>query len=176
MHQSSDTPAGQAATAAVAMPHPCPAAAMDQDGYPVRWTGRQAVVTLPQHMDESNAGQIREELLLVINRGATELIADLTQTDSCDHTGAEAVAHAYQRAAAAGTQLQLVVTAPAVRRVLTLNGLDRLIPVYPSLAAAIATGAPAAQVAVTPGPASRAPRKPEDRDRAVARGGRHDAP
>ena len=36
----------------------------------MRWTGQQAIVTLPQHMDESNAGQIREELLLVINRGA----------------------------------------------------------------------------------------------------------
>lgn len=47
----------------------------------------KAIVTLPQHMDESNAGQIREKLLLVINRGATELIADLTQTDSCDHMG-----------------------------------------------------------------------------------------
>jgi anti-sigma B factor antagonist len=114
---------------------------MDKDGSPVRWTGRQAIVTLPQHMDESNAGQIREKLLLVINRGATELIADLTQTDSCDHMGAAAVARAYQRATAAGTQLRLVVTAPAVQRVLTLNGFDRLIPVYPSLAAAIAAGA-----------------------------------
>jgi anti-anti-sigma factor len=144
MYQSSDTLAGQASTAAVAaMPHPCPAAAVDKDGSPMRCTGRQAIVTLPQHMDESNAGQIREKLLLVINCGATELIADLTQTDSCDHMGADAVACAYQRAAAAGTQLRLVVTAPAVHRVLTLNGL---IPMYPSLAAAIAAGAAAAPV------------------------------
>lgn len=164
MYQSSDTLADQASNAAVAaMPHPCPAAAVDMDGSPVRWTGRQAIVTLPQHMDESNAGQIREELLLVINRGATELIADLTQTDSCDHMGADAVARAYQCAAAAGTQLRLVVTAPAVHRVLTLNGFDRLIPMYPSLAAAIAAGAAAAPVPVTPGlgyPARRATRRP----------------
>ncbi len=164
MHHSSDTPAGQAVIAAVAMPHPCPATAMDKDGYPVRWTGRQAIVTLPHHMDESNAGQIREELLLVVNRGATELIADLTQTDSCDHMGADAVARAYQRAAAAGTQLRLVVTAPAVRRVLTLNGLDRLIPVYPSLVAAIAAGASAARVLVTPGPGIPRAAQPEDLD------------
>lgn len=176
MYQSSDTLAGQAATAAVAaMPHPCPAAAMDKDGSPVRWTGRQAIVTLPQHMDESNAGQIREKLLLVINRGATELIADLTQTDSCDHTGADAVARAYQRAAAAGTQLRLVVTAPAVQRVLTLNGFDRLIPVYPSLAAAIAAGAPGAPVPVTPGSGIPRAAQPEDLDRAAVRGGGHDA-
>ena len=175
MYQSSDTLAGQAATAAVAaMPHPCPAAAMDKDGSPVRWTGRQAIVTLPQHLDESNAGQIREKLLLVINRGATELIADLTQTDSCDHMGADAVARAYQRATAAGTQLRLVVTAPAVRHVLTLNGFDRLIPVYPSLAAAIAAGTPAAPVPVTPGSGIPRAAKSEDLDRAPARGGGHD--
>jgi anti-anti-sigma regulatory factor len=41
-----------------------------RDIYPVQWTGRQAVVTLPEHIDVSNAGQIREELLSVINRGA----------------------------------------------------------------------------------------------------------
>ena len=33
------------------------------DIYPVRWTGRQAVIALPEHIDVSNAGPIREELL-----------------------------------------------------------------------------------------------------------------
>jgi hypothetical protein len=51
----------------------------------VRWAGPQAVVTLPQRMDQSNAGQIRKELLAVINRGARALIADMTATVSCDH-------------------------------------------------------------------------------------------
>jgi hypothetical protein len=32
------------------------------DTYPVRWIGRQAVVALPEHIDVSNASQIREEL------------------------------------------------------------------------------------------------------------------
>lgn len=49
---------------------------------------------------------------------------------SCDYAGADAVVRAYRRAAASGTQLRLVVTATIVRRVLGVNGLDRLIPVY----------------------------------------------
>ena len=110
------------------------------DTYPVRWMGRQAVVALPEHIDVSNASQIREELLWVINRGAVALIADMTGTLSCDHSGADAVMRAYQRALASGTQLRLVVTAPIVRRVLGISGLDRLIPVYPSLEAATAAG------------------------------------
>ena len=61
---------------------------MAEDTYPVQWTGRQAVVTLPQDIDSSNADQIREQLLWIINRAAAVLIADLTGTISCDYSGA----------------------------------------------------------------------------------------
>ena len=118
---------------------------MPKDSHPVRWVGRQAVVTLPEHIDVSNAGPIREELLSVINRGAAALIADMTETLSCDYAGADAVVGAYQRTVTTGTQLRLVVTARIVRGVLSLNGLDRLIPIYPSLEAATAAGTPAAE-------------------------------
>ena len=69
----------------------------------------------------------------------------MTATLSCDHAGADAVVRAYQRALVTGTQLRLVVTAHIVRRVLSLNGLDRFIPIYPCLEAAIAAGAPAVE-------------------------------
>lgn len=115
-------------------------AGMSEDSYPVQWTGRQAVVALPEHIDPSNAGQIREQLLLVINRGAAPLIVDMTATASCDHAGADAMMRAYQRTVASGTQLRLVVTAQVVKRVLSVNGLDHLIPVHPSVQVAIAAG------------------------------------
>jgi anti-anti-sigma factor len=126
--------------------------AVSEDTYPVEWTGRQAAVTLPEHVDVSNTDEIREELLSVINRGATALIVDMTATVSCDHAGAEAVERAYRRAIVSGTQLRLVLTAPIVRRVLGVNGLDRLIPMYPSLEAAVAAGGPDAAVPVAPKP------------------------
>ena len=128
---------------------------MINDTCPVRWMGRQAVVVLPEHIDVSNASQIREELLWVINRGAVAVIADMTATLSCDHSGADAVTRAYQRAVASGTQLRLVVTAPIVRRVLAINGLDRLVPVYPCLEAATAAGTPT--VPSAPNGAARMP-------------------
>jgi len=106
----------------------------------VQWTGRQAVVTLPQDIDSSNADQIREQLLWIINRGAAVLIADLTETLSCDYSGADALVRAHHRALANGTELRLVVAVEVVRRVLSLNGLDRLIAVYPDLDAAVAAG------------------------------------
>ena len=107
----------------------------------VQWTGRRALVTLPRHIDSSNAGQICEQLLWIINRGAVVLIADLTGTASCDYSGADALARAHHRAVVNGAVLRLVVTADVVRRVLSINGLDRRVPVYPDLDAALAAGA-----------------------------------
>jgi len=129
-------------------------AAVLKDLDPGRWTGRQAVVVvvaLPECIDESNAGQIQDQLLLVIKGDATVLIADMTATTSCDHSGADAVAFAFQRAVVSGTELRLVVTAPTVSRVLSLRGLHPLVPIYPSLQAA--TGAIAS--AVTPAEVAR---------------------
>jgi len=111
---------------------------MTEDACPERWLGQQAVVTLPEHIDRSNAGRVREQLLLVINRGAVVLIADLAATISCDYSGADALVRAYHRAAASGTELELVVMSGVVRRVLALSGLDRLVSVYPTVEAAIA--------------------------------------
>jgi anti-anti-sigma factor len=111
---------------------------MRDDPFPVEWVGRRAIVAFPGHVDVSNVGRLRDRLLAVINRGATVLIADMTQTVSCDHSTVDAVARAYQRAAINGTQVRLVVTAPAVRRVLSIEGLDRLVPIYPSLQTATA--------------------------------------
>ena len=114
---------------------------MPDEEFPVRWAGRQAIVTFPAHIGVSNASQLSDRLLAVINRGAEVLVGDLADTQSCDHSAVAAVARACQRAAINGTRVQLVVTAPAVRRVLAIEEVDRLVPIYPSLEAALATGA-----------------------------------
>ena len=115
---------------------------MFEDPYPVHWMGRQAVVALPEHIDVSNASEIREELLSVINRGAATLIADMTATLSCDQSGADAVMRAYQRALASGTQLRLAVTAQIVRRVFDAYGMLAADLGLPSLEAATRPGRP----------------------------------
>ena len=115
-----------------------------EDIYPVRWAGRQALVALPEHIDVSNAGQIREELLSVINRGAEAMIVDMTATISCDQAGADAVARANQRAVVSRTELRLVVTSGVILRLLGMTGVGRLVPVYPSVEAALAARSPVA--------------------------------
>jgi anti-anti-sigma factor len=120
-----------------------------EDVDPVRWTGRQALVALPEHIDTSNAGQIREQLLSVIDQGAETLIVDMTATISCDHAGGDAMARAYQRAVADHTELRLVVTSAVVLRMLGMTDIGRLVPVYPSVATALAVRSLAASAALT---------------------------
>jgi anti-anti-sigma factor len=131
-----------------------------KDIYRVRWAGRQAVVTLPEHIGASNAGQIREELLSVISRGAETVIADMSTTISCDQAGADAVVRACQRAVISGAQLRLVVTTRITWRMLSLGGLDGLVSIYPSLDAAVAAGPPDGNGAAVP-PAEQAHRSLE---------------
>jgi anti-anti-sigma factor len=108
--------------------------------FPVEWAGQQAIVTAPGHIDVTNVARFREQLLSLINRGAAVLIVDMAATASCDHTAMDAIARAYQRAAVSGTQLRLVVTASVVRSVLGIEGLDRLVSIYPTVEAAAAAG------------------------------------
>jgi len=77
------------------------------------------------------------------------VIADMSATVWCDQAGVDAVAQAYLRAAASQAGLRLVICAPEVQRLVSADGLDRLIPVYASLEAALA-GAPDGQGTVDP--------------------------
>jgi anti-anti-sigma factor len=113
---------------------------MPDDQFAVQWRGRQAIVAFPAHVDVSNVDQLRDRLRSVIDRGAAVVVADMSGTLSCDHAAADTLARSCQRAAVNGAQLRLVVTAPAIRRVLGIEGLDRLVSIYPSLEAAEAAG------------------------------------
>jgi len=104
----------------------------------VRWLGQVAVVTLPAEIDVVNGDEVREDLLTVLNRGPAALIVDMTGTTFCDSAGVNALVRAYKRAEACGARMRLVVSAPTVRRVLAITGVDRLMRIYPSVAAALA--------------------------------------
>ena len=109
---------------------------MTAEGGGLRWMGRRAVVTVPTEIDTINAGEVRQTLLAATSRDATVLIIDMSGTTFCDSAGVQAIIDTYNQAAATHTQLRLVAT--AVLRILTLVGVDQLIPIYPTLEAALA--------------------------------------
>ncbi len=111
---------------------------MSQERYPVLWIGQVAVVSLPVEIDVTNADAIREDLLAVLNHGAVLLVADLSTTTFCDSAGVSALVRTFRRAAASGSGMRLVVGTPAVQRVLSITGVDRLLDIFPSVAASLA--------------------------------------
>ncbi len=119
---------------------------MSQERYPVLWIGQVAVVTLPTEIDVTNADMVREELLSVLNQGAVLLVADLSKTSFCDSAGVGALVRTFRRAATSASAMRLVVSTPAVQRVLSITGVDRLVDTFPSVAASLAgAGSPSVQ-------------------------------
>ena len=111
---------------------------MSGERYPVLWIGQVSVVTLPPEIDVTNADAIREELLAVLNQGAAMLVADMSKTVFCDSSGVSALVRVFRHATTSGTAMRLVVSTSAVQRVLSITGVDRLVDVYPSVAASLA--------------------------------------
>ncbi len=111
---------------------------MSQERYPVLWIGQVAVVTLPTEIDVTNADTVREELLSALNQGAALLIADLSKTSFCDSAGVSALVRTFRLAATSASAMRLVVSTPAVQRVLSITGVDRLVDTFPSVAASLA--------------------------------------
>jgi anti-sigma B factor antagonist len=104
----------------------------------VLWIGRVAVVALPEEVDVTNADAIGEDLLSALNQGAVLLVADMSKTTFCDSAGVSALVRTFRRAVAGSSGLRLVAGTPAVQRVLSLTGVDRLVDVFPSVAACLA--------------------------------------
>lgn len=96
------------------------------------------LVTLPVRLDEANAARVRAGLLAEADRHPRVLIADMSRTRSCDWAGADALASTFSQTMAGGTELRLVVTSESVRRVISLNGLDQLLPIFEDVTAASA--------------------------------------
>jgi anti-anti-sigma regulatory factor len=113
------------------MTGPGPAAA----AHPIR------VVAMPAAITIANAGQVRDRLAAAAALPhVTTVVADLTRTMSCDGEGAYSLAQAHRDAAAYEVDLRLAALSAEVLLVFARLGLEALLPLYPSVSAAIAAG------------------------------------
>jgi anti-sigma B factor antagonist len=108
----------------------------------LRWEGGQVVIRMPVEIDITNADAIRATLRAAASHGSPMVIIDMSATTFCDSAGLQAIIDAYNqvdvRNKTATTRTQLRLVATSVRRVIQLIGIDQLIPVYPTLSAALA--------------------------------------
>jgi anti-anti-sigma factor len=106
---------------------------------PVRWSGRHAVVTMPEEIDVTNAPGVAAALAAVSGQSPEVITADLTATSFCDSAGIEALARASRLAATSGAELRLALGDSPVTRILQLTGLDAVLPLYRDVGHSLAT-------------------------------------
>jgi anti-sigma B factor antagonist len=111
-------------------------------GLPSRRTRLYTVVQLPDQIDTSNADEVREQLLALLNAGGSSagpLIVDLTGTTFCDSSAVNALLRTHIRASALGCRLYAAM-APGgiVRKVFDITAVSRVISVADDVGSAIA--------------------------------------
>ena len=111
---------------------------MPDVGFPVEVIGGVPVVAAPEDIDITNAAGLRTALLQAASLGSGTFVVDMSRTQFCDTAGLHALVAAHKQARAAGGQLLLVTHGAAVDRILSITGLDRVIPTFPSLEEALA--------------------------------------
>jgi anti-sigma B factor antagonist len=111
---------------------------MRDGGFPVELVSGVQVVATPEEIDITNAPELRSALLAAATAGRGRLVADMTRTRFCDASGLHALLAAHKRAHAEGGEMLLVIPSTVVLRVLTVTGIDRVIPNFTSLDEALA--------------------------------------
>jgi anti-anti-sigma factor len=102
-------------------------------------SGGVPVVATPSEIDITTADKLRAVLLKATSNGYPVAVVDMTRTQFCDCSGLHTLLRAHKRVLAQGNVLRLVIPADGtVPRILTLTGIDRLIPCFASLEDALA--------------------------------------
>lgn len=96
------------------------------------------VVTLPAEIDMATVGAIGAKVAAALALDVDAVIADMTATTFCDSVGITTLIRAKKQAAAHGAELRLLRPRPNVLRVLKIQGLDAVLPIYHSLEQALA--------------------------------------
>ncbi len=87
-------------------------------------------------VDAHTAPQLKSAIAAALDRGSTELIADLDQVTFMDSTGLGVLVGGLKRLREVGGELRIVCTRRPILRILEITGLDKVIPLYSALAEA----------------------------------------
>ena len=100
--------------------------------------GPLTMVTFPAEIDIATADAVGAQIAAALAPGAHAVIADMTATTFCDSAGINMLIRAKRQATAHGADLRLLLPCPNVLRVLRIQGVDAVLPIYHSLEEALA--------------------------------------
>src|ERR1700749_2844939 len=107
---------------------------MPDEGFPLEVLGGVPVIAAPEEIDITNAEALRSALLTTAADGHGALVVDMHRTQLCDSSVLHTLIAAHKRAGAEGREVLLVIPNTTVLRVFALTAMDRVIPIFTSLA------------------------------------------
>ncbi|MEW2145956.1 STAS domain-containing protein [Micromonospora vinacea] len=87
-------------------------------------------------LDMATSPQLREGLQRLVDAGDRQVVVDLAGVGFMDSSGLGALVMMFKALRDVGGRLSLAAAQPAVRNVLTITSVNRVIPVYESVQAA----------------------------------------
>lgn len=99
--------------------------------------GNAAVITARGELDLATVEILENEVERILGEGFNRLVIDLTEVTFMDSTGMRLLLVTAQRFDAAQGSLAVVLAGGPVERALAITGIDRMLMMYDSVAAAI---------------------------------------
>ena len=100
------------------------------------WT----VVHVYGELDVATSPTLREQLIRLVGEGRSQLVLSLDGVDFLDSTGLGTIISALKRVRTHDGDIRLVCTQARITRLFEITGLDKAIPLLPTLDAAVAGG------------------------------------
>ena len=100
------------------------------------WT----VVHVFGELDVATSPTLREQLIRLVGEGRSRLVLDLEGVDFLDSTGLGTIVSALKRVRTHDGDLRLVCTQTRISRLFEITGLDKAVPLAPTLDVAVAGG------------------------------------
>lgn len=98
-----------------------------------------AIATVAGDVDMHTAETLRRDASMIIEQGCPHLVLDLSQVGFCDSAGLSALIGLWHTAQAEGGALGLANVPDRLMRMLTLTGVDTVLPVHATTAEALTT-------------------------------------
>ncbi len=103
----------------------------------VTWRNQLAVVVVSGELDLTTGVQLRTTVDSLVSPEHSTIVVDLGPTTFLGSTGLAMLLAAHKRCREAGGELRVVAADPMIREVFAVTNVDSILPLYPTLDAAV---------------------------------------
>lgn len=91
------------------------------------------LLTVAGELDHHSADRVLDQVRSALDRGAATVLLDLSDVSFLDSSGITRLLLAHRAVQATGGHLALIAPSEPVKRLLSITGVDQVLPGYPTL-------------------------------------------